>query len=85
MMTQVIDGETYTMVDSETYRNSKGGEWVLWERGDIIAKIRWAEKEMAKLAGHLDTEDAACCYHQALEIKADAEDDLWIIEQLWAL
>jgi len=86
MMVQEIDGQTYTKIDEDTYRDSKGGEWVRWEHGAMIAKIQWAEKEMARLAGHLDgDEDAASVYLEALEIKAETEEDLRIIEELWAL
>jgi hypothetical protein len=85
MKTQEIDGQTYSLVDGETYRDGNGGEWILWEREDMITKVEWAEKEMARLAGHLEDEDAASAYLEALETKAGTEEDLRIIEELWAL
>ncbi len=86
MATQEIDGMTYTMADRETYLDANGGEWILSDRKDCQDKIRWAEKEMARLAGKLEgDEDAASAYLQALEIKTDSEEDLEIIEALWDL
>lgn len=86
MKTQVIDGETYTMVDEETYTDSNGGEWVRWERNDMIKKIRWAEKQMQRNAGRIAEDvDAAIDYTEALEIAAETEEDLRIINELWDL
>jgi hypothetical protein len=86
MKTQVIDGETYTMVDEETYTDSNGGEWVRWERNDMLAKIRWAEKQMQRHAGRIAEDvDAAIHYTEALEIAAETEEDLRIINELWDL
>jgi hypothetical protein len=83
--TQELDGQTFTEVDEETYRDDNGGEWVRWERPDMIRKVRWAEAEMRRLAGGLEDPDAASAYYQALEIKAETEEDLRIIEELWNL
>lgn len=84
MQTQVIDGATYTYVDDETYKLDCGFEWVLWEKPDVLDKIRWADKQMARWAKKMATDyDAACLYMEALEIRTSAEGDLDIIEQLW--
>jgi hypothetical protein len=86
MATQEIDGETYTMIDEQTYTDSNGGEWVLSERADMVSKIRWAEKEMNRLANRITGDvDAAACYLQALEIATENEEDLRIIDELWNL
>ena len=85
MQTQMIDGVTYSKIDEQTYVDERGGEWVLWERGDMQAKIREADKVMARLAGRLEDFDAAAEYSEQLEIKAESEEDLRIIEELWDL
>lgn len=86
MKVQEIDGVTYTQIEKDIFQDSNGGEWPLWERPDMISKIRWAEKEMTRLAGRLEgDEDAASAYLQALEIKTETEADLEIIEALWNL
>lgn len=83
MTVKVIDGETYTKVDEETYINGTGGEWVSWERKDILSKIRWAEREMKRWAPKVSDHDAATCYMEALEIRNSAEEDLRIVDLLW--
>jgi hypothetical protein len=81
--TRVIDEETYTKIDEETYMTSAGGEWVIWERKDIVSKIRWAEREMKRWAPKIANYDEALCYTEALEIRASAEEDLRIVDLLW--
>lgn len=84
MTTKAIDGTTYTMIDTGTYADPDGGEWVAFEKRDIESKIRWADRELAKLAGQDLTEyDTAAAYTQALEIRAAAEEDLRILELLF--
>jgi hypothetical protein len=83
--TQELDGQTFTEVDEETYRDERGGEWVRWERPEMLRKVRWAEAEMRRQAANLQDPDAASAYCQALEIKAETEEDLRIIEELWDL
>lgn len=86
MKIQVIDGETYTMVDEETYIDSRGGELVLWERPDMLKKLQWADRQMKHYASRIaENFDAAACYTEALEIKAEVEEDLRIIDELWDL
>jgi hypothetical protein len=86
MQTQVIDDVTYTLIDEDTYLDSNGGEWVRWERKDMISKIRWAEREMRGLAGRIaEDSDAAAAYTEALGIAAETEEDLRIVNELWDL
>lgn len=84
-MTKTIDDETYTKIDDETYTDSNGGEWVAFEIADVKDKIRWAGQEMAKLAkGDLTEYDTAAAYTEALEIQAQSEEDLRIMELLFS-
>jgi hypothetical protein len=81
---KVIDGQTYTATPDGTYLDPTGGEWVREEAGDIRKKIRWAEREMAKLAKRDLTDlDTAVAYTEALEIRTAADEDLRLVELLF--
>lgn len=86
MKIQDLDGQTYTEIDEQTFQDSDGGLWVLAEREDMISKIRWAQKTMTRLAGRIAQDwDAACEYDEAAGIKAETEEDLRIVNELWNL
>jgi hypothetical protein len=83
-MTKTIDGLTYTIIDSETAKDERGGEWVAWDRAAMLSKIRWADREMAQAAkAGLEDENNAAVYTQALEIQAETEEDLRVLELLF--
>lgn len=84
MNTKVIDSEIYTATEDGSYLDSRGGEWVAFEKSDIISKIRWAEEELAKIAKRdLTQYDVAALYTETLEIRVGAEEDLRIVELLF--
>lgn len=85
MQTQEIDGEIYTYVDEETYVNSRGGEWVLWERPDMVSKIEWCKDELAKLDHSNLSWDDAGVVEELNDIIRDTEESLEIVDQLWGI
>lgn len=83
-MTKVLDGVEYTKIDEDTYQDGNGGEWVAWEAEDCKDKIRAASKDMAAAArAGLDDWNNATLYKENEAIKAEAEEDLEIIEALF--
>lgn len=84
-MTKTIHQVTYTMIDSETYRDENGGEWISDEIKDCKSKIKYAEREMAAAVrkGLLEWDNAQA-YTEALDTKVNSEEDLEIMEALFA-
>jgi len=86
MKVQEIDGKIYTQVDEETFVTQTGCFWTLTEREEIIDMIKWAEKELAKIAKRDLTDwDVACLYDETQGILTDMEESLEIANALWDL
>jgi hypothetical protein len=84
-MTKTIDGQTYTATADGTYVDQAGVEWVAEEASDIRKKIRWAERQIAKLgARDLTDLDTAVAYTEALDIRNAADEDLRLVELLFS-
>lgn len=82
--TKTVAGETYTMDAEGTYRDERGGDYPLFEKGDMLSKLRWCEKELRKISKKdLETYDGAALYTEIKGIEAQTEEDLWLLEQLY--
>jgi hypothetical protein len=81
---KVIDGETYILTTDGSYTDANGGEWVAFEKRDMQSKIRWADRELAKLAGRdLTDYDTAALWTEIKDIQAAEEESLRIVELLF--
>jgi hypothetical protein len=101
MKIQEFQGQTYTMIDEETFATEAGTKLYSWEIKEIRKELADCEKEMAlwairmKAAAAENDEDgdettitapdAAANYTEALEKLTSAEESVELWSHLWDL
>ena len=76
-------GIEFTQIDETEWIDEQGRRWFTFEIGDMRSKARYAKRQMASAVSRgLDDFDNASVYSENLEILAEVEEDLEILEAL---